>query len=203
MNRQRKLVLASDNKHKLEEFRRFFREANIPLEVIPMREAGFKGEIEETATTFAGNASLKAHAVAEATGLFCLADDSGLEVDALGGAPGVYSARYAGTHGDDEANIRKLLEQLREVPDEKRTARFVCALCAVREDGKELSVCGTAKGVILREKRGDGRFGYDPVFFDQRLGKTFAELDGSLKNEISHRGNALKQLLEKRDFFLK
>ncbi len=203
MNKQRKLVLASDNKHKLEEFRRFFRDASIPLDVISMREAGFNGEIAETAATFAGNASLKAHAVAEATGLFCLADDSGLEVDALGGAPGVYSARYAGTHGDDEANIRKLLDALREVPDEKRTARFVCALCAVREDGKALSVCGTAKGVILREKRGDGRFGYDPVFFDQSLGKTFAELDGSLKNEISHRGNALKQLLEKRDFFLK
>lgn len=203
MNGQRKLVLASDNAHKLEEFRRFFREAGIPLNVLSMREAGFIGEIEETETTFAGNARLKAHAVSDATGLFCLADDSGLEVDALGGAPGVYSARYAGTHGDDEANIRKLLEELRDVPDEKRTARFVCALCAVREDGEELSVCGTANGLILREKRGDGRFGYDPIFFDKTLGKTFAELDGSVKNEISHRGNALKQLLQKRDFFLK
>lgn len=202
------VVLATGNAHKVEEFRRFFREHEVPVDLLSMRDAGFSGEIAEDADSFEGNAFLKASAVASATGMLCIADDSGLEVDALGGAPGIHSARYAGGHGDDEANIRRLLEELREVPEEKRTARFVCAVCAVKPgvDGEEpavLTVRGTVEGKILREKRGDGTFGYDPVFLYEPLGKTFAELDGNTKNQVSHRGRALELLLQERNFFLK
>ena len=201
------VVLATGNAHKVEEFRRFFREHEIPVELLSMRDAGFSGEIIEDADTFEGNAFLKASAVAAATGMLCIADDSGLEVDALDGAPGIHSARYAGSHGDDEANNRRLLEELREVPEEKRTARFVCVICAVKpvRDGKEpavLTVRGTAEGKILREKRGDGTFGYDPVFLYEPLGKTFAELDGNTKKRVSHRGRALELLMRERNFFL-
>lgn len=198
-----KIVLASNNAHKTEEFRRYFRESGLPIEIVTMREAGFDAEIVEDADTFEGNAYLKAKAVCDATGMCAIADDSGLEVDALGGAPGVYSARYCGRHGDDDANNQKLLRELADVPDEKRTARFVSAICAVRPDGTQITVRGTAEGHILREKRGSGTFGYDPLFFYDPLGKTFAELDGSTKNSISHRGNALTLLLKNRDFFLK
>lgn len=203
MTENTRIVLASDNTHKLEEFRRYFCEASLPFEMIPMRESGFSGEIVEDADTFEGNAYLKAKAVSVSTGLIAIADDSGLEVDALGGAPGVHSARYAGVHGDDDTNNRKLLEALAGVPDEKRTARFVSAICVVRPDGKSLTVRGTVEGRILHEKRGSGTFGYDPLFYYEPLGKTFAELDGSSKNKISHRGNALTILMKKRDFFLK
>ncbi len=200
---QYQIVLASNNAHKTEEFRRYFRESGLPIEIITMHEAGFDAEIAEDADTFEGNAYLKAKAVCDATGMCAIADDSGLEVDALGGAPGVFSARYCGKHGDDDANNQKLLRELADVPDEKRTARFVSAICAVRPDGEYVTVRGTAEGIILREKRGDGTFGYDPLFYYEPLGKTFAELDGSTKNSISHRGNALTLLLKKRDFFLK
>lgn len=198
------VVLATGNAHKVEEFRRFFRDRELPVELISMREAGFSGEIVEDADSFEGNAFLKASAVASATGMLCIADDSGLEVDALNGAPGIHSARYAGGHGDDEANIRRLLEELREVPEEKRSARFVCAICAVKpgKDGESLTVRGCAEGKILREKRGAGTFGYDPVFLYEPLGKTFAELDGNTKNKVSHRGRALELLLKERNFFL-
>lgn len=202
-----KIVLATGNAHKVEEFQRFFREHALPVELISMRDAGFSGEIIEDADSFEGNAFLKADAVASATGMLCIADDSGLEVDALGGAPGIRSARYAGGHGDDEANIRRLLEELQDVPEKDRTARFVCAICAVKP-GKpgakpvSLTVRGTAEGKILRQKRGAGTFGYDPVFLYEPLGMTFAELDGNTKNRVSHRGRALEQLLRERNFFL-
>ena len=201
--KQYQIVLASNNAHKTEEFRRYFRESGLPIEIITMREAGFDAEIAEDADTFEGNAYLKAKAVCDVTGMCAIADDSGLEVDALGGAPGVYSARYCGRHGDDDANNQKLLKELADVPDEKRTARFVSAICAVRPDGEHITVRGTAEGRILREKRGAGTFGYDPLFYYEPLAKTFAELDGSVKNSISHRGNALALLLKNRDFFLK
>lgn len=199
----KKIILASDNGHKLEEIRRYFKEAAIPAEIIPLRDSGFSGEIVEDGETFEENALIKARTVALATGCAAIADDSGLEVDALHGAPGVYSARFAGVHGDDNANNAKLLQELDGVPDCKRTARFVSVICVYREDGASVSVRGTAEGLILTEKKGSGTFGYDPLFYYPPFGKTFAEMDGSEKNSISHRGNALALLMEKRDFFLK
>ncbi|MBE6579362.1 MAG: XTP/dITP diphosphatase [Ruminococcaceae bacterium] len=199
----KKVILASDNAHKLEEFRRYFREAEIPLEIIPLRESGFSGDIVEDGATFEENALIKARTVSLATGCMAIADDSGLEVDALNGAPGVHSARYAGIHGDDAANNAKLLAELEGVPEEGRTARFVSAVCVFREDGEHLTVRGTAEGRILKEKQGSGTFGYDPLFYYPPFGKTFAELSGTEKNSVSHRGNALTLLMKKRDFFLK
>ncbi|MBO5735175.1 MAG: XTP/dITP diphosphatase [Clostridia bacterium] len=199
----KKIILASDNAHKLEEIRRYFKEAEIPAEIIPLRDSGFSGEIVEDGETFEENALIKARTVALATGCAAIADDSGLEVDALHGAPGVYSARFAGVHGDDNANNAKLLQELDGIPDCKRTARFVSVICVYREDGASVSVRGTAEGLILTEKKGSGTFGYDPLFYYPPFGKTFAEMDGSEKNSISHRGNALALLMEKRDFFLK
>ena len=199
----KKIILASDNGHKLEEIRRYFKEAEIPVEIIPLRDSGFSGEIVEDGETFEENALIKARTVALATGCAAIADDSGLEVDALHGAPGVYSARFAGVHGDDNANNAKLLQELDGVPDCKRTARFVSVICVYREDGASVSVRGTAEGLILTEKKGSGTFGYDSLFYYPPFGKTFAEMDGSEKNSISHRGNALALLMEKRDFFLK
>ena len=200
---KQRIVLCSDNSHKLEEFRKLFSELLPNTELIPLRESGFSGEIVENGTTFEQNAFIKADTVRRQTGAFCIADDSGLEVDALGGAPGIYSARYAGEHGNDGANIEKLLCELKDVPAEKRTARFVCCICAVKPNGETLSVLQTCEGFILNEMRGDGRFGYDPVFYYEPFGKTFAELDGKRKNEVSHRGKAMKVLAENRDFFLK
>ena len=199
----KKIILASDNGHKLEEIRRYFKEAEIPAEIIPLRDSGFSGEIVEDGETFEENALIKARTVALATGCAAIADDSGLEVDALHGAPGVYSARFAGVHGDDNANNAKLLQELDGIPDCKRTARFVSVICVYREDGASVSVRGAAEGLILTEKKGRGTFGYDPLFYYPPFGKTFAEMDGSEKNSISHRGNALALLMEKRDFFLK
>jgi XTP/dITP diphosphohydrolase len=199
----KKIILASDNGHKLEEIRRYFKEAEIPVEIIPLRDSGFSGEIVEDGETFEENALIKARTVALATGCAAIADDSGLEVDALHGAPGVYSARFAGVHGDDNANNAKLLQELDGIPDCKRTARFVSVICMYREDGASVSVRGTAEGLILTKKKGSGTFGYDPLFYYPPFGKTFAEMDGSEKNSISHRGNALALLMEKRDFFLK
>lgn len=188
-------VLASGNAHKTEEFNRFFSGSGLDIRLISMREAGFGGDIDETGTSFAENAYIKAKTVSDATGRTVLADDSGLCVDALGGEPGIRSARYAGGHGDDGANIEKLLRELDQVPDEDRTARFLCALCVVFPDGTNAVAEGCAEGRILREKRGSGTFGYDPVFYYEPLGKTFAELCGAEKERVSHRGDALRKLL--------
>ena len=196
-----KLILASNNSHKAQEFRRFFAENAIPAELVTMREAGFTEDIVEDGKTFAENAFIKANAICKATGCIAIADDSGLEVDALNGAPGVYSARYGGVHGDDAANNTKLLRELAEVPEAERTARFVCALCVVRPDGESLTLLGKAEGRILTEKRGSGTFGYDPLFYYPPMGKTFAEMDGTEKNAVSHRGNALSLLARNSEFF--
>ena len=194
--KQTEIVLASNNAHKTEEFRRYFRESGLSVEIITMREAGFDAEIVEDADTFEGNAYLKAKAVCDATGMCAIADDSGLEVDALGGAPGVHSARYCGRHGDDEANNQKLLLELKEVPDEKRTARFVCTLVFVDTDGSELIARGTCEGKIGYEERGKNGFGYDPLFVsDDCGGLTTAEVPPEKKDAISHRGEALRQFI--------
>ena len=185
-----KVVLASQNPHKLAEMQKIL--GTLGLEVLLERDVGVNVEVEETGTTFAENSLLKAQAVFDATHLATVADDSGLMVDALGGAPGVYSARYGGRHTDAE-RIALLLENMKDVPDEQRTAQFVCAVTCLMPDERKIAVQGVCPGVILRAPRGAGGFGYDPVFYLPELGKTFAELAGEEKNRISHRGRALRE----------
>ncbi len=186
-------VLASGNAGKLREMRALLAETGI--ELVTQGELGI-ADIEETGLTFVENALLKARHAAAVSGLPALGDDSGLCVDALGGAPGLYSARYAGAHGDARANIAKLLDALRGVPDEARGAHFYAVIVLVRhaEDPQPLIAEGLWRGRILHAPRGDGGFGYDPVFFDPVHGGSAAELEPALKNRISHRGQALAAL---------
>lgn len=191
-----KLILASGNAGKLAELRDLLGDAGIDLHA--QSEFGVE-DAEETGRTFVENAILKARHAARATGMPALGDDSGLCVDALDGAPGLYSARYAGTHGDAGANIAKLLDALRDVPEQQRSARFVCVLALLRhaEDPQPLIAEGVWEGRILFAPRGEGGFGYDPVFFDPERNMGAAELDAALKNRISHRGRALALLRDK------
>ena len=188
-----KLVLASGNAGKLRELRELL--AGAGFELHAQSEFGV-GDIDETGLTFVENALLKARHAARATGLPALADDSGLCVDALGGAPGLRSARYAGVHGDSRANIARLLDALRDVPDERRTAHFHAAIVLLRhpDDPRPLIAEGSWHGRILPAPRGEAGFGYDPVFFDPVLGCGAAELDQATKNRVSHRGQALARL---------
>lgn len=188
-----KLILASKNKHKVEEFRRIL----LPLgwEILPQDTICPDLEIEETGTTFAENAYLKAMGIYRVTGLPTVADDSGLCVDALDGAPGVYSARYAGEGHNSADNNEKLLRKMKNVPDEKRTARFVCAICVVFGEDDIVQCEGTCEGTIAHRLHGENGFGYDPLFM---VGEhSFAELDGPAKDAISHRGRALTALYKK------
>lgn len=178
-----KLVAATGNAHKLREIREILTD----FEILSAKEAGFYGDVEETGSTFLENALLKARAVCKATGQAALADDSGLCVDALGGAPGVYSARYSG--GGDKENRALLLKNLHGV--ENRGAHFCCALALVFPDGRELTAEGKSYGEILHEERGTNGFGYDPLFYSLDLKKSFAEADEAEKNAVSHRGRAL------------
>jgi XTP/dITP diphosphohydrolase len=191
-----KLVLASSNPGKLAELRELL--AGSGIEPHAQSEFGI-GDVEETGLSFIENALLKARHAARISGLPALGDDSGLCVDALGGAPGLYSARYAGTHGDADANIDKLLAALADVPDERRGAHFHAVLALLRhaDDPQPIIAEGSWHGRILRTRRGDGGFGYDPVFFDAELGKSAAEFEPALKNRISHRGRALTALQDK------
>ncbi|GAB3730904.1 RdgB/HAM1 family non-canonical purine NTP pyrophosphatase [Luteimonas pelagia] len=188
-----RLVLASGNAGKLAELRALLDGSGI--EVVPQGDLGI-GDIEETGLSFVENALLKARHAARESGLPALADDSGLCVDALGGAPGLYSARYAGAHGDAAANIDKLLAALSDVPEAGRGARFVCALALLRHPGDPhpLIAEGCWEGRILRAPRGDGGFGYDPVFLDPASRRSAAELAPEAKHRASHRGQALAQL---------
>lgn len=191
----KKIVLASDNAHKCEEIQAILK--NFDFNIIPMREAGFNGDdIIEDGDTFEANAMIKAKTILEALGVAALADDSGLEVDALDCAPGVYSARYAGVPKSDERNNEKLLEALKDVPDHNRTARFVTVLTLLFEDGRSLVARGEVEGIIAHTPKGTNGFGYDPLFVVPSLGKSFAELSSSEKNAMSHRANALKILCE-------
>ena len=183
-----KLVAATGNPHKLKEIGDILR----GHEIVPMAEAGFFGQIDETGSTFAENALIKARTVCRQTGLPSLADDSGLCVPALGGAPGVFSARYSG--GGDAENRALLLHNMENISD--RSAYFACAVALVFPDGRELLAEGKSRGVILRGERGEGGFGYDPLFLSDDLGVTFAEASEELKNAVSHRGRALAELLK-------
>jgi XTP/dITP diphosphohydrolase len=188
------VVLASSNRGKLKEIQALL--APLHVRVLPQTALAVP-EVEETCPTFVENALLKARNAARFTGLPALADDSGLEVEALGGAPGVYSARYAGPHADDAANVAKLLEALAGFSLEERSARFRCVLVFLRHalDPSPLIAEGTWEGVIAEEPRGEGGFGYDPVFYLPPLKRTAAELTPQEKNALSHRGQALRQLL--------
>lgn len=195
------VVVASRNRGKISEYRRMLEQAGFLA--VSMDQAGVAAgaELPEEGDTFEANALQKASALQKITGGWTLGDDSGLEVDALGGAPGVFSARYSGSprRGPerDRANYEKLIEELQNVPDEKRTARFVCAIAMPGPAGRCITSRGTCAGRIIREPRGDGGFGYDPVFVAQGHDRTMAELTMDQKNRISHRGRALRGLVEK------
>ena len=187
-----KFVLASHNKKKLAELQSILGELGV--EIVLQSELGLELEPEETGTTFAENSLIKAKAVMEASGLPAIADDSGLEVDALNGEPGIYSVRWAGEGLNDEQRNERLLERMLTVPKEQRGARFVCVAACVFPDGRELAVRGVCRGTILDEAHGTGGFGYDPIFCVPEYGCTFGELDADVKNSISHRARAFTAL---------
>ena len=187
------IVLATGNKGKIREFSEAF--SHLSIDCVPVKEVITVEEPEETGTTFMENALLKARYYAKATNRPCLADDSGITVDALNGAPGVYSARYAGHHGDDNANNEKLIHELQGKND--RTAHYVCALALVHPDGDSVTAEASCDGEIQDTPLGTNGFGYDPYFFVPRFGKTMAELDIDTKETISHRGKALQELVAK------
>lgn len=186
-----KIIIATHNKHKLQEMSRIL--SPMGYEVVTDRDLGIElTDAEENGETFLDNARIKAESGCRESGLPCIADDSGLCVDALGGAPGVFSARYSGTHGDDDGNNRKLLSELEGIPTEKRTAHFACAICVSFPDGSEVTATGKCEGYIGYEKKGTNGFGYDPLFM---VGdRSLAEMTAEEKDAISHRGNALKEL---------
>ena len=184
-----KVILASQNQHKLVELSAIL--SQLGFEIALESEYGLKVEVEETGTTFEENSLLKAEAVMRASGLPVLADDSGLMVDALDGAPGVYSASY-GHKSSDAERIDYLLENLQGVPAERRTAKFVCVITCLWPDGRKIVARGECPGVILDAPRGQGGFGYDPVFYLPEFGKTYAELQPEQKNAVSHRARALQ-----------
>ncbi|MDH3338114.1 MAG: RdgB/HAM1 family non-canonical purine NTP pyrophosphatase [Gammaproteobacteria bacterium] len=184
--------MASSNAGKLREIAAIL--GDLDIEVVAQSEFGVT-DADETGDTFVENALIKARHAAAATGFAAIADDSGLAVDALDGRPGVYSARYSGPDGDDEQNIDKLLAELNGVPDEERGAAFHCVACYVTAEGSEPIIAAAEwRGRILRKRRGDGGFGYDPVFFDPEIGCASAELSSEQKNARSHRGKALREL---------
>ena len=188
---KRTVVIASNNAHKIQEISHMLEDR---LNVISMAQAGFTDEIDENGETFEENAAIKARAVAKATGYCALGDDSGLSVDALDGAPGVYSARYCGHHGDDKANNDLLIANMADIPAEDRTAEFVCAMALSLPNGDVKTVRGACPGVITFTPRGTGGFGYDP-YFEYLSGETFAEMAQEEKNQISHRANAMRLML--------
>lgn len=187
-----KIIAATKNKNKLREFGEILK----GFEIISQEDAGVDIDVEETGATFEENSMLKAKAIFDATGIAAIADDSGICVDALGGEPGVYSARYGGEGYDDSGRVQLLLKNMQNVPDDKRTARFVCAITLVGADGV-ITARGECEGKIDYEPKGENGFGYDPVFFVEKYGKTMAEISPEEKNAISHRGKALKIFAQK------
>jgi len=187
------VVLATHNQHKLAELRRILAGVADPEQIISAGSAG-ASEVPETGVTFGENALLKARAVCAHSASIAIADDSGLAVDVLGGAPGIFSARWAGHHGDDAANLRLLLDQLSDIAPQHRRARFVCAAALVAPDGTEVIEYGNLTGSLLYEPRGEGGFGYDPILQPDGQERSVAELTPEEKNAISHRGEAFRAL---------
>ena len=187
-----KIIAATKNKNKIKEFGEILK----GFEIISQEEAGVDIDVEETGTTFEENSLLKAAAIYKATGIPAIADDSGLEVDALGGEPGIYSARYGGEGLSDEERVELLLKNMKDIPKEERGARFVCAITLVSDDGV-ITARGECEGEINYAPIGENGFGYDPVFYVEKFGKTTAELLPEEKNAISHRGKALREFVKK------
>lgn len=191
-----KVVLASKNRHKLEEISKITEKFH--MELVLQSDLGVDIDVEENGTSFEENSFIKAEAVMKATGLPALADDSGIAVDALNGEPGIYSARYGFDASlDDWGRLELLLKNTEQVPDGQRQAKFVCVITMVTPEGQTIQARGEIHGELTREPRGENGFGYDPIFFYPPLGKTTAELSPQEKNEISHRANALKVFYEK------
>ena len=189
-----KLVIASRNNHKIEEMRRILEKGGLDIELVGTAKFPNLPDVEETGATFAANALLKARAVSEFTGLPTVGDDSGLCVDALNGMPGILSARWSGTHGNDRANLELILAQISQVPIDRRGASFVCAAAYVHPDGTEFVVEGQMPGTLIDAPRGENGFGYDPIFVPHGHEVTSAEMTSELKDSISHRGKALASL---------
>ena len=195
LDREHTIVVATGNAHKVTEIEAILSKVLPDARFVALGQLGEFEDPEETGTTFLENAIIKAEAAVAETGFTAIADDSGLVVDALDGEPGVYSARYAGTHGDDAANNAKLLANLADTPDAERTARFMSVIAFIRPDGSVLTGTGSCEGIIAREGRGTNGFGYDPLFLpNDTPGKTMAELTPEEKNAISHRFYALQDL---------
>ncbi len=184
----RSLLLATTNRHKIEEYRAIF--ADLPFQLLSLSDISLDMDVEETGTTFQENAELKALAYAQASGLLSLADDSGIEIDALGGEPGIYSARFLGPDASYAERFRVILERLHELPVSQRTARFRCVITIAEPDGYHQSVEGVVNGIIADAPHGEHGFGYDPIFLVPEYGKTTAEMPPELKHRISHRGRA-------------
>ncbi|MGG1397788.1 XTP/dITP diphosphatase [Bacillus salipaludis] len=188
----REVIIATKNPGKAREFESIF--AKRGIEVKTLLDFPEIPDVEETGTTFEANAILKAEAISKALNKMVIGDDSGLIVDVLEGRPGIYSARYAGEHKNDQDNIDKVLSELKDVPEEERTARFYCALAVAVPNQETMTVSGTCEGRILTERKGTHGFGYDPIFYVPNLGLAMAELPSEEKNKISHRASALKKL---------
>ena len=188
----KEIILASNNQNKLREMKAKL--GAFGIEVMSQKEAGINIDVEETGTTFEENAILKASTIYDITKKPVIADDSGLEIDYLDGAPGVYSHRFAGENATDADRINKVLTLLKDAPEEKRTARFHCCICLIDEEGEKHIFHGIAEGKIGYEPIGENGFGYDPIFIYE--GNTFAQLSGEEKNEVSHRGRAISQLVD-------
>jgi len=189
----KKIIVASNNDHKIKEIKEIL--LQLPFEVLSLKEANINIDVEETGSTFMDNAELKANEIYKiADGNMVLADDSGLAVESLNGSPGVFSARFAGEHGNDKANNEKLLYLLDGAKEEQRKAKFICAIVLIVNEDEIIKVQGEAEGVITAEFRGEEGFGYDPLFFVKEYKKTFAQMESAEKNAISHRGKALVKL---------
>ncbi|TYQ16274.1 UNVERIFIED_CONTAM: XTP/dITP diphosphohydrolase [Acetivibrio alkalicellulosi] len=194
IKKMKKFVVASKNKGKLKEIQEIL--ADLQFNVVSMEEEGITKDIEEYGTTFEENALIKAREVYKATGQMVMADDSGLEVDYLDGAPGIYSSRFAGEGANDQDRNNKLLELLKDVPHEGRKARFVCVIAVILSDGEEFTVKGTCEGYIGFKPEGTNGFGYDPLFYVPQYNMTAAQMEADKKHEISHRGKALRMMVE-------
>lgn len=198
---EKRIIFATGNAGKMKEIRMILADLGMP--VVSMKEAGVSVEIEENGSSFEENAVIKARTIMEQTGEITMADDSGLEIDALNKEPGIYSARYMGEDTSYEIKNQNLLDRLQGVPEEKRTARFVCAVACAFPDGRVFTATRTMEGIIAEESRGENGFGYDPIFYLPEKGCTSAEISAEEKNELSHRGKALRAMRQQLEELLK